>query len=112
MLADRIIKKWERDFERAGMQKWMQEGRQQGQASLLGRQLSVRFGPLPEWIVKHLDRPLRSRSTIGPKRYSRRKAWKSCLVSQIPRHSDRLQAVVVLALPVANGFAVNDGSPC
>lgn len=51
MLADRIIKKWERDFERAGMQKWMQEG----QASLLGRQLSVRFGPLPEWVVKHLE---------------------------------------------------------
>lgn len=47
MLADRIIKKWERDFERAGMQ--------QGQASLLGRQLSVRFGPLPEWVVKHLE---------------------------------------------------------
>ncbi|MBA1264515.1 DUF4351 domain-containing protein [Stutzerimonas stutzeri] len=55
MLADRIIKKLERDFERAGMQKWMQEGMQQGQASLLGRQLSVRFGPLPEWAVKHLE---------------------------------------------------------
>lgn len=62
MLADRM-KKWERDFERAGMQKWMQEGLQkglqqglqQGQASLLGRQLSVRFGPLPEWAVKRLE---------------------------------------------------------
>jgi len=30
MLADRIIKKWERDFERAGMQKWRQEGRKAG----------------------------------------------------------------------------------
>lgn len=41
------------------MQKWMQEGRQQGmqqgQASLLSRQLSVRFGPLPEWVVKRLE---------------------------------------------------------
>ncbi|TBV10871.1 Rpn family recombination-promoting nuclease/putative transposase [Stutzerimonas kirkiae] len=36
--------------------KWKQQGREEGQAALLLRQLSKRFGPLPEWAVQRVAR--------------------------------------------------------
>ena len=51
MLAERVIE-WTEEWKREGMEKGRlegrQEGRQEGEASLLLRQLELRFGPLSE----------------------------------------------------------------
>ncbi|TBU91632.1 transposase [Stutzerimonas kirkiae] len=74
MLADRI-KQWERDFQKAGMQKGLEKGLEegmqkgleqgleqgqalgqlQGQRRVLNRLLSSRFGPLPPRASERLD---------------------------------------------------------
>ena len=40
--------------ERMGIEKGIQQGLQQGEATLLRRQLTRRFGPLPEWVEQRL----------------------------------------------------------
>jgi predicted transposase YdaD len=41
-------------IERMGIEKGRQEGRQEGEAAVLKRQLTRRFGPLPEWVEPRL----------------------------------------------------------
>jgi hypothetical protein len=45
MLAERV-KTW--------TQEWKDQGRQEGEAKLLRRQLTRRFGPLPSWADERL----------------------------------------------------------
>jgi hypothetical protein len=45
MLAERV-KTW--------TQEWKDQGRQEGEAKLLRRQLTRRFGPLPSWAEERL----------------------------------------------------------
>ena len=70
MLAERI-EQWTRQWKREGLeagrqegwqvgrqeglQEGRQEGLQEGQRTLITRQLTRRFGPLPEWAVSRLE---------------------------------------------------------
>jgi Domain of unknown function (DUF4351) len=42
-------------FERIGIEKGLQQGIQQGEVIVLRRQLTRRFGPLPEWAEQRLE---------------------------------------------------------
>jgi hypothetical protein len=65
MLLERV-EKWKQDWKQEGLeagrqqglqqgiQEGRQEGRQEGEAALLMRQLSRRFGPLPDWARQRL----------------------------------------------------------
>jgi hypothetical protein len=49
MLAERV-KTWTQEWKEQGLR----EGRQEGEAKLLRRQLTRRFGPLPSWAEERL----------------------------------------------------------
>ena len=42
-------------FERFGIEKGLEQGRQQGKVALLKRLLGRRFGELPEWVDRRLE---------------------------------------------------------
>ncbi|MDD5035650.1 MAG: DUF4351 domain-containing protein, partial [Methylococcaceae bacterium] len=62
MLAERVVEwteKWKQQGLQQGMQQGIQQGMQrgvqQGEARVLRRQLTRRFGPLPDWAETRLS---------------------------------------------------------
>lgn len=55
MLAERV-KTWTEEWKQQGLQQGLEEGIPRGEAKLLRRQLSRRFGPIPTWVDTRLDR--------------------------------------------------------
>ncbi|MEI2644506.1 MAG: DUF4351 domain-containing protein [Candidatus Competibacter sp.] len=51
----RYVSSFERIATQRGMEKGMEKGISRGQALLLRRQLTRRFGPLPEWAEARLN---------------------------------------------------------
>ncbi len=45
----------ERPASERGREKWMAEGKAEGKAETLCRQLTRRFGPLPDWVAPRLQ---------------------------------------------------------
>ncbi|WP_295384465.1 DUF4351 domain-containing protein [uncultured Thiodictyon sp.] len=54
MLAERV-KTWTQEWKEQGLQKALQQELQKGEAKLLHRQLTRRFGPLPSWTEQRLE---------------------------------------------------------
>lgn len=54
MLAERV-KTWTEEWKKQGIQQGILQGRQEGEAKLLRRQLTQRFGPLPDWAEHRID---------------------------------------------------------
>lgn len=50
---------WTLDWTRRGMEEGrkvgLKEGRKEGETSILRRQLTLRFGPLPDWVDRRLS---------------------------------------------------------
>jgi hypothetical protein len=54
MLAE-TVKTWTEEWKQLGLQQGIAQGRHQGEANLLRRQLLRRFGPLPSWVDQRLE---------------------------------------------------------
>jgi hypothetical protein len=51
-----IAEEWVREGRQQGLQQGLQQGIPQGEALLLHRQLTCRFGPLPAWVEAQLQK--------------------------------------------------------
>lgn len=54
MLNERI-REWGRPYREEGLKEGIEQGIELGEARLLKRQLTKRFGPMPEWVVAKID---------------------------------------------------------
>ena len=54
MLAERV-EQWRREYEERGLERGLEQGMRRGEAQLLLRQLTRRFGTLPNEIHQRLD---------------------------------------------------------
>ena len=58
MLAERVVewtKEWKEQGIEQGIEQGKKQGKKQGEAILLKRQLTRRFGDLPDWVEAQLE---------------------------------------------------------
>ena len=54
MLAERVVE-WTKEWKEQGIEQGIEQGKKQGEAILLKRQLTRRFGDLPDWVEAQLE---------------------------------------------------------